>query len=462
MMREAIEGKGICGTARRIYGILLRYGLTPRKMLRKLEKFERILNDYGCTATFPTTAVVLKRYCGHLKSVIGGESEKRAAAFSGGSCERIGGDCVELAVHGLFHRDISTLEKEELRRELREALRIFMKSGIEPVGFRAPYLKRNENIAEVVGEMGLEYDNSEAILWEFDEIGHEIEREIERIKEFYRPLDAKTCMSLPRGISPVFIPVLLPDDEILERLNLCANAGRIWSEILSRVYERGEIFVLQLHPERIDKFESALRVVLEYACKSQPPVWVASLKDIARWWKERGNFDINVDETNGGKFNVSVNCSDAATILLKDAESHIEGERHWHGAYKSVECRDFELSERPSVGVSPEVSEEFVNFLIEEGFHVEESTAKWKYGVFFEEETSEFSALQRIESSDAQVVRIWRWPFNARCALCITGDIDALTLWDFLIRIFELDTLLAKARRFLLLWCSSVLCSLPF
>ena len=90
------------------------------------------------------------------------------------------------------------------------------------------------------------------------------------------------------------------------------------------------------------------------------------------------------------------------------------------------------------MGVSPRVSEEFVNFLIEEGFHVEESTAKWKYGVFFEEETSEFSALQRIESSDAQVVRIWRWPFNARCALCITGDIDALTLWDFILRPFEM------------------------
>ena len=79
--------------------------------MRKLEKFERILNDYGCTATFPTTAVVLKRYCGHLKSVIG--SEKRAAAFSGSAGERMGGDCVELAVHGLFHRDISTLEKCE-------------------------------------------------------------------------------------------------------------------------------------------------------------------------------------------------------------------------------------------------------------------------------------------------------------------------------------------------------------
>ncbi len=42
--------------------------------------------------------------------------------------------------------------------------------------------------------------------------------------------------------------------------------------------------------------------------------------------------------------------------------------------------------------------------------------------------------LARIEDGDWPMLRLGRWPDGARSALCITGDIDALTLWDYGLR----------------------------
>ena len=42
--------------------------------------------------------------------------------------------------------------------------------------------------------------------------------------------------------------------------------------------------------------------------------------------------------------------------------------------------------------------------------------------------------LAEIEGADKPLVRLGRWPNGARSALAVTGDIDALTLWDYGLR----------------------------
>jgi hypothetical protein len=42
--------------------------------------------------------------------------------------------------------------------------------------------------------------------------------------------------------------------------------------------------------------------------------------------------------------------------------------------------------------------------------------------------------LNWLEESTAPLVRLGRWPDGARSALAITGDIDALTIWDYALR----------------------------
>ena len=49
---------------------------------------------------------------------------------------------------------------------------------------------------------------------------------------------------------------------------------------------------------------------------------------------------------------------------------------------------------------------------------------------------SEVEIVKFIEKTNEPLLRINLWPKRARSALCITGDLDALTLWDFGLRIF--------------------------
>lgn len=62
------------------------------------------------------------------------------------------------------------------------------------------------------------------------------------------------------GITPKR-PVTLPDDEtIMDRLNITEpqKINEIWKSLFEQSYGRGELFTLQLHPERIETFANSL------------------------------------------------------------------------------------------------------------------------------------------------------------------------------------------------------------
>jgi hypothetical protein len=52
-------------------------------------------------------------------------------------------------------------------------------------------------------------------------------------------------------------------------------------------------------------------------------------------------------------------------------------------------------------------------------------------------ESDKRGLIDFIEGSDAPLVRLWRWPNGARCAMSVTGDVDAMTMLDFLRRPLE-------------------------
>ena len=49
---------------------------------------------------------------------------------------------------------------------------------------------------------------------------------------------------------------------------------------------------------------------------------------------------------------------------------------------------------------------------------------------------TEVQLIDYIESSPVPLVRFSRWPNEFRSALCVTGDIDALSLVDYAARLF--------------------------
>jgi hypothetical protein len=93
---------------------------------------------------------------------------------------------------------------------------------------------------------------------------------------------------------------------------------------------------------------------------------------------------------------------------------------------------------RPFIGLSPVTSPDLAGFLRQQGYIVETSEEGHLYSYYFDQ--SEFTASQKrvllsqIEETDRPLLRLGRWPNGARSALAITGDIDALTLWDYGLR----------------------------
>ena len=106
---------------------------------------------------------------------------------------------------------------------LGKAIRLFRKHSIPFTGFRAPYLHWNEDTMAAVETYEFRYSSNEVVLW--DVVDLESLKPSQRVgwvkaKAFYRPRDACDTFVLPfrrRGF--VEIPVSLPDDEILLRVD---------------------------------------------------------------------------------------------------------------------------------------------------------------------------------------------------------------------------------------------------
>jgi len=88
--------------------------------------------------------------------------------------------------------------------------------------------------------------------------------------------------------------------------------------------------------------------------------------------------------------------------------------------------------------VSHSSSPRLVTFLRQQGYIVEQVDDDQRHVLYLDyprfEDEDERPLLARIEQGEFPLVRLGRWPHGARSALSITGDIDALTIWDYGLR----------------------------
>ena len=428
-LKYALRNKGWASVLRRGKMIVQRYGITSNNMKENLELFEKILDKYGCGATIPIPAAILQRH-----------GKKAMQEFNN--------QCFEFAIHGFVHNDYSTLSRHEQGEQLQKAIDIFNDLGVNAEGFRGPYLGWNEDTLAVLKNAGIAYDSDETFIRDMIDEGMFPSRyrsAYHKVLGMYKPKNAREYIVMPHIVNGlVRIPVSLPDDEMLvDRLNISdSEIGEVWKYMLDESYERGELFTLQLHPERIRICARALETVLAESRNRNPCIWIAQLRKIADWWKERSEFSFEIIEDGNREYVVDIDCSRGATILLKNIEN--EGAKEWYDSCKTIEItKRFKVksSYRPFIGVCPGAPEGLVSFLKEEGFYVEESTAKDKFKIYFDfdrndfEEKDKLSIIRKIDGSDSPLVRIWRWPQGARSALSITGDIDAMSVWDYARRI---------------------------
>ncbi len=414
----------------RISRILGRFGFTAERFSNMLERYSAVTDSLGCGPTFAVTAVVLARHPELMK-----ELSRRGA---------------EIAVHGYVHTDYKLVPLAQQILDFTKAKQTFENHHIPFIGFRAPFLRTNGKTSEALSRLRFSYDSSRTIEWDVldkSKYSNRLWSQYDRLLGFYRPLAAEHYLALPRAIDGfIEIPISVPDDEaIVDRLCVTdeREISRIWRSIMERTYERGELFTVQLHPERIFICEGAVTDLLRRARAADPPVWVATLGEIARWWQEKKEFGLELTNIDRGTYRVRASCSPRATLLIRNSRTNVPTE-HWSKAYRSIRARDFtvESSARPCIGVSPKTSPDAVRFLKSEGLVVEQSNGPGGHAIYFDnldtfQESDEKALSESIEQSEAPLLRYWRWPNEARSALSITGDIDAMTLTDFALRIVE-------------------------
>ncbi|GIK41913.1 MAG: hypothetical protein BroJett011_57460 [Chloroflexota bacterium] len=418
----AAKGKGFKNALARARVITARYGLTSDKMDNILERFARLLQTYNASATFPITAVALRR--------------------NSATIQKLAQQGIEFAIHGYTHIDHSRLTAEEQIARLDQAIAAFETSQVPFRGFRCPYLRWNEGTLTALRHHHFLFDSSQGLTW--DVLNGYDTPAYQRVINFYGAREASSYPALPSfqdGL--VRIPYCLPDDEgLIDRLQLASMKAQseIWLNILEQTYKLGELFTLGLHPERIDLLKEPLAATLAQARALSPAVWIARLDEIATWWLERTETKLTINpSTHPDQFEAIVDGAKSVTVLARNLE--VDGPtRPWFDQYDQVMSKTFTIAatQRPVIGISPQSAKALVDFLRQQGYLIEISKDSHNYPLYLHhpefKPEDERPLLGKIENGSWPLLRLGRWPNGTRSALCVTGDIDALTLWDYGLR----------------------------
>lgn len=419
----ALKGKGSIGLVKRLWSIGRQYGLTAARMDRSLTELSHIIRRFDCRATLAVTAAALVR---NSVSVRGLQAQG-----------------IELAIHGYRHVDYSQLTLEEQLTHLRRASRIFRDLGIRVGGFRCPYLRWNDETLTALSQTQFVYDSSTSVVWNI--INGHMTESYQQALSFYGAQTAADHPALPyleNGTGLVRIPYCLPDDEaLIERLQWRSSVemNQVWPTMFHQIHRHGELFTLGLHPERIQSCSAALSAALQEVRAAAPLVWCARLDQIAAWWKARQATVIDVSEIQDGVFRLTVNGPSGVTLLLRALDVKTAVEPWFDGYQRTSEMPCVIHSrKRPFIGVSPDTASTLISFLKQQGYVLETSPDPAAYPVYLDRGSfsrhEERRLLTEIETAHYPLARLGRWPNGARSAMTVTGDIDALTIWDYGLR----------------------------
>lgn len=435
----SIRTKGLHNFARRLWTVFARFGVSEARIRRSLYAIIDPLKEHGSAPTFFIPAVVLQRHPALLRELAGGGTE--------------------VGIHGYVHNDYRTLTKTEQLQQTKRAIDAFRKAEVGFEGFRNPYLGWTDESLEVFETLGLGYESNEAVLHEvidLDQLTPTIRGGYEKSLDLFQAIPCTSYTLRPHVEGGLLrIPTSIPDDEMLfDRLRMTdpTEVGRVWSQVLSRVYDLEGIYVLNLHPERGVLCQEALATLLSSARGHDLPIWIARLQDVAAWWKERSRFAMSVTPVEPGAWEVDALCTPRATLLVRNVAVDAVEARPWNGAERRVEAPRFVVraERRPVIGVSDRTPDDVLAFLQEQGYAVERGAAGSadNFALFLdapaglggardEQIVERSTLLHRVESADVPLVRFGYWPDGARAALSITGDIDSVTVQDFFLRIVE-------------------------
>lgn len=412
--------------ALRANALLKRYGLRSRKAKRRAADCVSRLTRLECRPTLPTPGRVIAKYPRYFQQL-----------------QAMG---AELAMHGYDHVDFRGLSREEIGSQFSRATAAFQKAGIRVNGFRCPYLGCTDEVREVARESGYVYSSNTGIQWNVLDSDRRPTVIFEQLNAFYQPSCSDRTVSVPRiDRDLVEIPASGPDDlQLFDGLGYQSGAAaEPWLRILDQTHRRGELFVLVFHPEALGQCGEAIERVVREALCLKPCVWVATLRDIARWWLAKSAFGVQTIARSDA-LEITFQCDSQATVLVRGLRTSART-REWLDQYHIVDARTITVSSdvHPFIGIASDVAPEAVDFLKQQGYILDTSGDAQRCSVYLDGAcmrrlSNEVQLIQHVESLDAPLVRYWPWPHEARSALSVTGDLDALSLMDYAVRIVTL------------------------
>ncbi len=439
LVSYSIRTKGANNFIRRLRTVFTRFGFSEARTRRGLHSIVDSLKPYDGFPTFFIPAVVLERHPSLISEIADGGAE--------------------IGVHGYVHNDYRTLSRDQQYNQTQKAISVFQKIRLPYYGFRNPYLGWTRESLEVFAALGFRYESNIAVLHDVVDLNAFsplLQSGFLKSLELFQAVACNAYSLRPHFDGAILrIPTSIPDDEILfDRLRITdpLDVGQIWSRVMQRVLELGGIYTLNLHPERGLLCRRALDTLLAYARSRELPVWVARIGEIAQWWKERNQFRFTFIPLDDHRWRIEAICQPDATILARHLTVEDQPAIAWSGEDARVESQSFIVSAPvcPCIAVSEQTPTEVLHFLLEQGYPFERCAREDAncYTMYIDKPdglggspeeiiAAKIALVDQIESLDRPFIRFGCWPGGNRSALCISSDIDSVTVQDFFLRVVE-------------------------
>lgn len=407
--------------------LLNRYGLGPEKAMKRIDSVMAIFSSFSCSPTFPVPGRIVERHSKFIHSL-----QERGA---------------EISVHGYNHVDLKAMSPEKGSQQLQRATLVFKRHGLETHGFRAPYLSSSDSLLKAIPDNIFRYSSNKSVRWKVfsHDNGDQHINLFNKIEKFYTPEEAHSIRCLPFFQSNlVEIPVSVPDDLQLKDGLGCTSGdlSGIWVDLLQRTYEHGEIFNLMFHPELASFCEKPFFDLLTATKSYTPGVWVARLGDIAEWWWKKSTLRISISK-DGGK-NIKIELPDVSQSTWLARGLDLPDSTRWDSRYNRLNSEQYQMPDRPIpfIGIDKSVPVDLIMKLSNQGYILDltetaASCSLYLDGDMLKNYPDEAAIVDAIENSPKPLIRLWPWPKGYRSALCITGDLDALSLMDYIDRLFS-------------------------
>jgi peptidoglycan/xylan/chitin deacetylase (PgdA/CDA1 family) len=440
----SIKTKGLHNFTRRLWTIFLRFGFSERRIRKALYAIIDTSHQYSLALTFFIPAVVLRRHPALISGIVRGGTE--------------------LGIHGYVHNDYRFLNEQQQYKQTQQAISVFEQVQIPFYGFRNPYLGWTEESLRVFTALNFAYESNEAVLHDVidvDALSPLLRSGYQKSLTLFQAMPCSAYTLRPHFEGELLrIPTSIPDDEMLfDRLRItdAKEVGKIWSQVMQRVYDLGGLYTLNLHPERGILCQQALNILLSYAHTALQLVWLTRLQDIAQWWKARNQFSFNITSLADQVWQVEATCTPEATILARHLVFENKNVKTQPicsstGDDLCIEDRQFAIHtpQAPCIALSPQTPQLVEDFLREQGYPFMRDLPEQaqRYALYLDlpqglgdtrgEQVQRRSELvQQIEHLNTPFVRFACWPNGYQAALAISGDIDSITIQDFFLRILE-------------------------